>query len=139
MHEDALKPTLSAADFQQRFEQLHRQLWCSAEPAFDAVTRHVFAPPKGMYHVDHSFIHDGKNWHSYYVTGDMRLTEKWLAAYSSGDFARANEFCVEPGNGHAMGKTLAELKFVENIFLKPQGTFDLASRGVCSLFRFRGR
>lgn len=114
-------------------------MWQSDSFEFDEVTQHVFAPPPGMYQVDHSFIHDGRNWHLIYLTGDMRLSEAWNACRRAGDFEAANKVCVEPGNGHAAGRSIFDLKFVENIFFSPQGKFDLMSRGVCSVFRFGNR
>ena len=139
MHEEALTKTMSSEEFEERFGQLHTQLWASSEFAFDDVTKHVFTPPAGYYQVDHSFIRENDLWHLYYVTGDMRLTEAWNQHRKAGRYVEANEVCVEPGNGHAFGKTLFELEFVENVFLPSQGDFDLMSRGVCSLFRFHGR
>ena len=139
MHEDILQPTLSEADFDERFRQLHDQLWCTVEVAFDDVTSHVLAPPKGFYLVDHSFLHDGENWHMYYVTGDMTLTDQWQVHRLAGEYEEANEVTPEPGNGHAVGRTLFDLSFVENVFFESQGRFDLMSRAACSLFRFRDR
>ncbi len=136
MNEAYLQPTLSDEQFTERFEQLHRQLWQSPEFDFDSVTRHVYTPPKGMYQVDHSFMHDGDNWHLYYLTGDMTLSEPWNQHRKTGDLEGANRFCVEPGNGHAVGTNLFNLQFVEHVFFEPQGRFDLMSRGVCSLFEY---
>jgi hypothetical protein len=139
MHEDLLTPTIGDADFAERFVQLHKQLWCSDEFDFESVTTHVFSPPPGMYQVDHSFLHDGTQWHLYYVTGDLKLGEVWNACRRAGDSDGANRVCVEPGNGHAVGPSLERLTFVENVFFEPQGRFDLMSRGVCSLFRHNDR
>ena len=139
MHEEILKRTLSQKAFDDRFVALHRQLWCSAEFGFDEVTRHVLTPPDGWYLVDHSFYHDGENWHLYYVTGNMKLTEKWTTLVGEGNHEAASKICLEPGNGHAEGKSLLDLTFVENVEFESQGTFDRSSRGVCSLFKYKGK
>ena len=142
-HNTCLPPdfgvTLAPDAFEDRFLAFHKQLFASAEFDFPAVTTHVYRPPPGMYQVDHSFWHDGTHWHLYYVTGDMRRTEEWIRRYRAGDMEGANEVCLEPGNGHAVGPTLFDLDFREHVFLPPQGRFDLASRGVCALFEYGGR
>lgn len=138
-----LKPgfgmTLTTREFEERFLAFHQQLFASTEFTFDEVTTHVYAPPKGLYQVDHSIIHDGENFHVYYVTGDMRLTEAWVERWRALDVEGANRVCLEPGNGHAAGPSLFDLEFKGNVFFPPQGRFDLASRGVCSLFRYKDR
>lgn len=136
---EILAPTLSETEFADRFVALHKQLWCTTEDSFDDVTTHVFTPPKPYYQVDHTIIHDGQNWHLYYLTGDMRLSEPWNKCRRARDWEGAAKLCVEPGNGHAVGKTLFDLKFVENVFFPSQGRFDLGSRGDGNLFRFGGR
>jgi hypothetical protein len=131
--------SITPKQFEERFLALHKQLFASAEQRFDDVTTHVFAPPKGRYQVDHSCLfHDGK-WYCYYVTGDMRLTDEWIRRFRAGDMEGANKHCLEPGNGVAVGPTLFDLRHVRDVFHPPQGRFDLASRGVCSLFRYGGR
>ena len=139
MKHDFLLPTLQDAEFTERFVQLHRQLWRSPMCGFDDVTTHIFRPPAGFYQVDHSFMHDGENWHVYYISGELRLCDAWSACVRAGDLEGANKVCVEPGNGHAVGASLFDLEFVENVWIEPQGRFDLLSRGCCSLFRYRDR
>ena len=95
--------TLAPAEFEERFLVLHKQLFKSDTQDFGEVTIHAFAPPAGSYQVDHCFFHDGRNLHLYYVTGDMRNTEAWIAAYRAGDYEKANEACLEPGCGPAVG------------------------------------
>jgi len=131
-----LEATLTKGEFEERFVALHKQLFASTEFAFNDVCVHVFRPPAGMYQVDHSFVHDGTNFHLFYCTGNMKNTEEWLKRFRAGDMDGANEVCLEPGNGHAVGPTLFDLKFKEHVFFPPQGRFDLASRGVCAIFRF---
>ena len=130
---------LAPEEFEERFLTLHKQLFASTEFAFDDVTTHVFSPPQGMYQVDHSFIHDGKNWHMFYVTGDLSLCDDYVRCYRAGDWEGAAKYCVEPGNGHAVGPNLFELGFKEHVFFEPQGRFDMITRGVCSFFRYGGR
>jgi len=126
---------LGPEEFEERFVVLHKQLFASTDFAFDDVTTHVFYPPAGMYQVDHSIVHDGERFHLFYCTGDMTNTEEWIRRRRAGDLDGANEVCVEPGNGHAVGGTLSDLEFQENVFHPPQGRFDMMSRSVCSVFR----
>lgn len=135
LESDILAPTLSESEFADRFVALHKQLWCTEEALFDDVTTHAFTPPDGFYQVDHSFLHDGTQWHLYYCTGDLRLAEEWNRYRRAGDWTNANRVCALPGNGHAAGRSLFDLRFVENVFLPSQGAFDLGSRDVCSLFQ----
>ena len=136
---DYLNATLSQEEFDDRFITLHRQLWCSPEFRFDDVTRHVFAPPEGWFQADHSFFHDGETWHLYYLTGNMKVTEEWAALVAAGQHEAAGKLDLEAGNGHAVGRSLFDLTFVEQVLFESQGPFDSASRGVCSLFQFRNR
>ncbi len=131
--------TLTPKQFEERFLAMHKQLFASTEQTFDDVAVHVYRPPAGYYQVDHSFFHDGKDWHLYYCTGEMKLTEEWIKHFRAGDMDAANRVCLEPGNGHAVGPDLFSLEFKQHVFHPPQGRFDLASRGVCSLFRYRDR
>ena len=126
-------------EFEERFLALHKQLFASSEHQFNDVCTHVFTPPQGMSQFDHCFVHDEKNWHLFYGTGDMTLSEEWIKRFKAGDWDGTNEVCLEPGNGHAVGPNLFELKFHDHVFFPPQGRFDLASRGVCSIFSFDGR
>jgi len=130
---------LDAREFQQRFLTLHRQLFRSTEFDFNEVTTHVFSPVKGMAQFDHSFIHDGENWHLFYGTGNMKLSEEWIRRYRAGEWDTVNDVCLEPGNGHAVGPTLFDLKFKQHVFFPPQGRFDIAGRSVCSVFRYQNR
>ncbi|NLX06374.1 MAG: hypothetical protein GXY33_14645 [Phycisphaerae bacterium] len=131
--------SMSVEDFERRFLAFHKQLFASTEFAFDDVTTHVFKPPPGFYQVDHSFIHDGTDWHLYYVTGDIRKSDQYVQCFSQRDWEGAARHTVEPGNGHAVGPDLRSLKFKENVFFEAQGRFDMVTRGVCSLFRCGGR
>lgn len=131
--------SIDAESFERRFVELHKQLFASVEPAFDDVTNHVFAPPKGMSQFDHSLIHDGGRWHLFYGTGDQRLQPTWHERIIARDWEGANKVTCEPGNGHAVGQTLSDLEFKDHVFFEPQGRFDLASRSVCSVFRYDGR
>ncbi len=139
MTQDFLQPTLTPKEFEERFQALHKQLFASTEFVFNDVCTHVFAPPKGMYQVDHCFVHDGTDWHLFYCTGDMKNTEEWLRRFRAGDMDGANEVCLEPGNGHAVGKSLSNLEFKEHVFFPPQGRFDLASRGVGFVFHYKNQ
>ena len=139
MESDGFEATISEEEFTERYVALQKQLWSSSEFDFADVTSHVFSPPEGMYQVDHSFIHDGQDWHLFYVTGNIRLIEEWRTRFDAGDVDGAQAVCVEPGNGHAVGKTLFDLRFKENVFFESQGEFDAMSRACCSMFRHENR
>ena len=64
-------------EFSERFLELHKRLFATTEFEFNDVATHIFTPPEGMYQVDHSFFHDGERWHLFYVTGDMKNTDKY--------------------------------------------------------------
>lgn len=129
--------TLTPDEFEERFVALHKQLFASTEYAFDDVCLHVLEPRPGMAQFDHSFIHDDQgNLHLYYGTGDQKLQPAWHERIRARDWEGANAGTCEPGNGHAVGRTLFDLEFKQHVFFEPQGRFDLASRGVCSLFRY---
>ena len=140
MHlKDDFGVTITAEGFEKRFLELHKQLFASTEQEFNDVAVHVYKPPEGFYQVDHSFIYENGNWHLYYGLGEMKYTEEWIRHFRSGDVEAANKVCLEPGNGHAVGPTLSNLEFKEHVFHPPQGRFDLASRGVCSFYRYDGK
>jgi len=130
---------LSNKEFEERFITLHKQLFASTEFEFNDVTTHVYSPPKGLYQVDHSFIHDGKNWHLFYITGDMSKTEEYVRCMKSLDWQGAARNSVEPAIGHAIGPNLFELKFEDNLFLPSQGRFDMVTRSNGWAFRFDGK
>ena len=118
--------SLAPAEFEERFLTLHKELFASDTQGFDEVTVHAYAPPAGSYQVDHCFFHDGRNLHLYYVTGDMRNTEAWIAAYRAVDYEKANQVCLEPGCGHAVGPDLFGLQYRDTLLFEPEGRFDLA-------------
>ena len=128
--------SLTPTAFEERFLTLHQQLFASDTQGFDEVTVHAYAPPSGSYQVDHCFFHDGRNLHLYYVTGDMRNTEAWIAAYRAGDYEKANRVCLEPGCGHAVGPDLFSLQYRDTLLFEPEGRFDLASRSNAQVFDF---
>ena len=127
--------SLTPTQFEERFLTLHKQLFASTQFAFDDVTRHVFKPPKGMLQVDHSFIHDGKNWHLFYATGVMKNNDPYIAAIQSRNLDGASKLALEAGNGHAVGRNLQSLKFKELVQFESQGSFDKVARGVGNVFR----
>ncbi len=131
--------TLNEKEFGERFLALHKQLFASTEFPFDEVATHIYEPPKGMYQVDHSFAHDGTNWHLYYVTGDMTLSDVHTSAMARGDWEVAAKNTVEPGIGHAVGRTLFELEYKEMISPVIQGDFDYITRSNGWVFRHDGR
>ena len=131
--------TVSDEAFGERFLALHKQLFASTEQEFNDVTTHIYTPPKGLFQVDHSFFHDGANWHFFYVTGDMTLSDIHTAAMAKADWETASKNTVEPGIGHAVGKTLFELEYKEMIKPPMQGDYDYITRSNGWVFRYGGR
>ena len=131
--------TLSNEEFQARFLALHKALFASTEFAFDDVTTHIYTPPKGMYQVDHSFFHDGEQWHLIYVTGDMTRTDEYVRYAAVGDYRNAAKCNLEPGMGHAVGPSLYELEYRDLIAPASEGGFDMVTRSNGWIFRYGGR
>jgi hypothetical protein len=69
----------------------------------------------------------------------MRKIELWVKHLNAEQFEQANEVAPECGFGHAVGPTLFDLTFHNNVCFEPQGRFDLASRGIPYVFRFKNR
>lgn len=136
---DGFGVTISDTEFADRFLTFHKQLFASTEFAFDDVTTHVFTPPEGTYQVDHSFFHDGDNWHLFYVTGDLSLSAIHTKYMAARDLENAAKHCLEPGVGHAIGKTLFDLEYTELIEPPIQGVHDAISRSNGWVFEYGGR
>ena len=131
--------SITDEEFEARFLALHKQLFASTEFGFDVVTTHVYKPPAGMYQVDHSFFHDGEQWHLFYCTGDMTKSDIYTAAMAAGDWERAAANTVEPGIGHAIGPSLRELRYQHLIEPPSLGDFDAITRSNGWAFRYNGR
>ena len=139
MNKTILLPTLEKGEFAKRFLELHKQLFSSTEPDFYDVTEHVFKPPAPYHAADHQFFWDGDKWHLYYCTGDLRNLERWRDLLNAGKLDEAGAITPESGAGHAVGPSLSELEFHENLLFPSQGEFDKVSRGVPFVFRFEDR
>jgi hypothetical protein len=126
-------------EFSERFLELHKRLFATTEFEFNDVATHIFTPPEGMYQVDHSFFHDGERWHLFYVTGDMKNTDKYVEYFAAGDYENAAKWTVEPGMGHAVGKSLFDLEYKELLAPAVEGDFDLVTRSNGWAFRYQGR
>lgn len=130
---------ISSEQFSERFLALHKQLFASTEFVFDDVTTHIYTPPKGTYQVDHSFFHDGDQWHLYHITGDLKKSDAYVECMASGDWEGAARNTVEPGIGHAVGNSLFDLRYVELLELQSLGDFDMITRSNGWVFSFEGR
>ena len=132
--------SLTADDFEDRFLTLHKQLFASAEFVFNDVCELVYSPPEGHYHTDHAVVHGGRQWHDFYVTGNMRIFEQYLAAFRRGDHAEAAKHQGHfAGQGHAVGPTLFDLEYKETVAFPSQGDFDIWCREHPGMFRFAGK
>lgn len=127
------------SEFDERFIAFHKQLFASTECAFDDVTQHVYRPPVWRYQVDHSFYHDGTNWHLYYITGDMRDNDAYIQYRCKKQWAQAAAISIERHIGHAVGASLFDLKWTHDIELPSQGSFDDLTRSNGWVFKHAGR
>jgi len=103
------------------------------------VATHIYAPPEGTYQVDHSFYYDGRQWHLFYVTGDLTRSDAYSHCMAAGDWEGAASNCVEPGIGHAVGPSLFDLQYAEIIKPPVQGDHDLITRSNGWAFEHGGR
>ena len=69
----------------ERIAQVHRQAWTSPQVVFDDVMKKVYAAPAGYVLVDPFVLHDGRQWHLFYVTGRIEHLEAWREALRNGD------------------------------------------------------
>lgn len=133
-----LLPTIANREYLERYEVLHRQVYADPPFDFDSVTAPMYSPPPGYYTADHCLIHDGDNWHMYYVTGEMKNFEKWKEAYYvKGDREAYKKYQYEVGDGHAAGKTPDDLEFKNIILTEPQGEFDSSTRGNTHVVKYQ--
>lgn len=134
-----LAPSISNDEFTARYNVLHRQVYAAPPFDFDSTTSKVYTAPEGYYVVDHCIVHDGDNWHFYYVTGEHKNYEKWAEAYYNKvtDPEVFKKYQYEIGDGHAVGKTMEDLHFKNIILTKPQGNFDIHTRGNTHIVKYK--
>ncbi len=130
-----LAPAISNEEFALRHNALHRSVFAAPPFDFDAVTAQMYKAPEGYYTADHCLVHDGGNWHLFYVTGEIKNFEIWAKAYKNQDVETYKKFQYEIGDGHASGKTLEDLKFNNIVLTTPQGNFDTSTRGNLHIVR----
>jgi hypothetical protein len=128
---------ISEVEFGQRLQALHKQLYASAEFEFDAVMRCVYKPPEGYVLTDPQLLHDGTQWHLFYVTGKIEYADAWIAAIRSHDFRHAREIPYEEGDAHAVGSDLLNLEYHSLILGEPQGDFGLGLQGDSAIARYQ--
>jgi hypothetical protein len=131
-----LPPTLDQETWNHRILALHKQLYASEASGFDEVMTHIYHPPEGQVLADHCLVHDGTDWHLFYVTGPIANADEWIAALRAGDFKRARQIPYEVGDGHAAGPTLRDLAYRGLILEEPQGEFGIALQGTSNIIRF---
>ena len=131
--------TLSQNQFGQRVAAFQRQVYSSPEFSFDEVMTCVYRAPAGYVTVDPQLVHDGKQWHLFYVTGRLQYHDEWMAALRAGDWKRCRQVPYEEGDGHAVGADLAELKFHSIILNDPQGEYGCGLQGDSAIRRPLGQ
>jgi hypothetical protein len=138
IHTSAPPPpaTLSDAEWAERLAALHRQLFASEAPEFDEVMRRAYKPPEGYVLADHCVVHDGANWHLYYITGPIKYADEWIGLMRARKFAEARKIPYEMSDGHAAGTSLLKLRYRNDILTEPQGDFGLLLQGTSSIIRF---
>ncbi len=134
-----LTPTLPDEEYQARLLGLNRQSFSSTDFAFDDVTTHVFQPPEQYAQVDHSFFHDGANWHFFYNAFDVSREEAYLEAVAAGDWEGAARNSIETGMGHAVGPSLSHLVYRELVEPPVEGRHDMLLRSNGWVFHHEGR
>jgi len=132
-----LPPTMDDEAWGQRLAALHRLLFASDAPEFEEVMTRVYQPPEGYVLSDHCVVHDGANWHLYYVTGPIKYADEWIEHMRHGRFAEARKIPFEMSDGHAMGSWLDRLRFQGPILAEPQGEFGLLLQGTSNVIRFQ--
>jgi len=123
-----LSATLDDATWSRRLITLHQQLYASNEFGFDNIMTCVYRPPMGYVLADHSIVRGENEWHLFYVTGEIRYADEWIAAIRAGNFKYAQEVPYEVGDGHAVGPSLNHLEFKGLLLDKPQGDFGLGAQ-----------
>lgn len=133
-----LAPTITNEEFSQRYSVLHKRVYASPPFEFDAVTSKMYDIPDGFYGVDHCLVHDGENWHLYYVTGEIKNYLEWSKAYYGDQNKEAfKKVQYEIGDGHAVGKSLEHLEFKNIILTEIQGSYDTFTRGNVHIVRYK--
>ena len=135
----SFQPVIGQDEFRARYLQLHKQIWASTDFDLDQVSTCIYKAPEGYYTVDPFPLHDGEQWHLFYVTGRMAHCDEFIEAMARGDFAAASKTPYEEGEGHALGKTLFDLKFHSRILTERQGEFAFGLQGDSSIVRHGGR
>ncbi|MBI4581375.1 MAG: hypothetical protein HY718_16860 [Planctomycetes bacterium] len=131
-----LSATVNAAEWAERLVILHRQLYASEEVDFDEVMTHVYAPPKGWWLADHCLVHDGTDWHLYYVTGPFEYADEWIANLRAKRYAECRKTPYEMGDAHAAGPALNQLECRGLIMQEPQAEFGTLLQGTSNIARF---
>jgi hypothetical protein len=131
-----LRPTLDNDAWNSRLLALHKQLYSSGEFGFDDIMTNVYHPPEGYVLADHSVVRRGDDWHLFYVTGQIKYADEWIAAIRDGNFQHAQEVPYEVGDGHAAGPALNRLEFKTLMLQKPQGDFGLGAQDSSKVFPF---
>lgn len=134
---EILAPAISNKEYTERHRALHKQVFAAPPFDFDAVTSPMFRAPEGYYTADHCLVHDESNWHLFYVTGEIKNFEIWAEAYKNQDVETYKKYQYEIGDGHAVGKSLEEMRFRNIILTEPQGTFDTSTRGNVHIVRHK--
>ena len=132
-NESGLGMVLSPEESNERLMALHRQLYASSDVSFDDVMFCFYKAPPGYVAVDPQLVHDGSQWHLFYVTGKIEYADEWINAIRVGDFKRAREIPYEEGDGHAVGGDLFELKYHSTILTDVQGEYGLGLQGDSGL------
>lgn len=134
---EILAPTLSGKQYTERFRALHKQVYASPPFEFDAVASHIYSPPPEYHAADHCLVHDGNQWHLYYITGITKEFDNWKLARLNNDREANVKYLFEVGDGHAVGDTLEQLKFVNHVLANPRGKYALSTQCNLHVVRFQ--
>lgn len=131
-----LKATLGDEKWSQRLATLHGQLFASEAPEFDDVMIRAYVPPEGYVLADQCIVHDGKDWHLFYITGPIQYADAWIDHMRHRRFTDARKIPYEMCDGHAVGPTLSTLRYRNDILTETQGEFALLLQGSSGVIRF---
>lgn len=130
---------VTGGEAHERIARVHRQAWTSPQVAFDDVMQQVYAAPAGYVLVDPFVLHDGRQWHLFYVTGRIAHLEAWREALRNGDDEALATSPYEGGEAHAVGPSLFELTYAGDIYTEAAGAHESGGRVDSCIIRSGNR
>ena len=130
------QPFISSDEFRERLSALHLRAWASEPYDFDTVMRRVYEPPEDYVLVDPFVLHDGSEWHLFYVTGRLSDLEAWRAGVADEDASALESHPYEGSEAHASGESLYAMVDRGRIYEVPAGEYESAGRVDSCVFAY---